>query len=161
MPFSLPSPFSITPFNFFCLQVLFTRASLLALAKSIYYSIGNPTLSHVQLCENYIKRARLLWGLKLQVLVFNLIPLRTKLDTQTTVISHRRRKRVSSSAGLLSQSEFSDRRHNMGFCNKSIVFPHFSRKFRGGQPGLLWINFHFRNVIFKPMVFTFVWAKYK
>ena len=68
--------------------------------------------------------------------------------TQTTVISHRRRERVSSSAGLLSQSKFSDCRYNMGFCNKSIVFPHFSRKFRGGQPGLLWINFDFRNVIF-------------
>ena len=38
MPFSLPSPFSITRFNFFCLQVLLTRASLLAVAKSIYYS---------------------------------------------------------------------------------------------------------------------------
>ena len=37
MPFSLPSPFSITRFNFFCLQVLLTRASLLALTKSIYY----------------------------------------------------------------------------------------------------------------------------
>ena len=36
MPFSLPSPFSITRFNFFCLQVLLTRAWLLALAKSIY-----------------------------------------------------------------------------------------------------------------------------
>jgi len=33
MPFSLPSPFSITRFNFFCLQVLLTRASLLALAN--------------------------------------------------------------------------------------------------------------------------------
>ena len=39
MPFSLPFPFSITRFNFFCLQVLLTRASLLALAKSIYYTI--------------------------------------------------------------------------------------------------------------------------
>ena len=37
MPFSLASPFSIRRFNFFCLQVLLTRASLLALAKSIYY----------------------------------------------------------------------------------------------------------------------------
>ena len=36
MPFSLPSPFSITRFNFFCLQVLLTRASLLAVAKSVY-----------------------------------------------------------------------------------------------------------------------------
>ena len=34
------------------------------------------------LCENYNKRARLLWGLK-QVLDTNLIPLRTKFDTQT------------------------------------------------------------------------------
>ena len=32
--------------------------------------------------ENYIKRARLHWGLK-QVLGTNLIPLRTKFDTQT------------------------------------------------------------------------------
>ena len=64
------------------------------------YSIGNPTLSHVQLFENHIKRARLLFFLK-QVLGSNMIPLRTKFDTQTTVISQRRRKRVSSSAGLL------------------------------------------------------------
>ena len=39
MPFSLPSTLSITRFNFFCLQVLLTRDSLLALAKSIYYFI--------------------------------------------------------------------------------------------------------------------------
>ena len=37
MPFSLASPFSIRRFNFFCLQVLLTRASLLVLAKSLYY----------------------------------------------------------------------------------------------------------------------------
>ena len=36
----LASPFSIRRFNFFCLQVLLTRASLLALAKSIYYFPG-------------------------------------------------------------------------------------------------------------------------
>ena len=35
--FTAPPPFSITRFNFFCLQVLLTRASLLALTKSIYY----------------------------------------------------------------------------------------------------------------------------
>ena len=34
------------------------------------------------LCENYIKQARLHWGLK-QVLDTNLIPLRTKFDTPT------------------------------------------------------------------------------
>ena len=38
--------------------------------------------SQYSLCENYIKRVRLLWGLK-QVLGTNLIPLRTKFDTQT------------------------------------------------------------------------------
>ena len=38
--------------------------------------------SQYSLYENYIKRARLLWGLK-QVLGTNLIPLRTKFDTQT------------------------------------------------------------------------------
>ena len=31
----------------------------------------------------------------------------------------------------------------------------------GRQLGLLSINFDFRNVIFQPMVFPFVWAKYK
>ena len=50
MPFSLPSPFSITRFNFFCLQVLLTTASLLALAKSIDYLVLTPlveeNLSH-------------------------------------------------------------------------------------------------------------------
>ena len=38
--------------------------------------------SQYSLYENYIKWARLLWGLK-QVLGTNLIPLRTKFDTQT------------------------------------------------------------------------------
>ena len=42
------------------------------------YSIDNPTLSHEQLCENHIKRAHLLWGLK-QVLGSNMIHLRTNL----------------------------------------------------------------------------------
>ena len=37
-PFSFSSPFSITRFNFFCLHVLLTRASVLALAKSILLS---------------------------------------------------------------------------------------------------------------------------
>ena len=47
------------------------------------------------------------------------------------------------------------------FGEKSIVFLHFPRKFRAGQLGLLSINFNFRKVIFQPMVFPFVWAKYK
>ena len=37
------------------------------------YSIGNPSLSDVQLHENHIKWARLLWGLK-EVLSSNMIP---------------------------------------------------------------------------------------
>ena len=47
------------------------------------------------------------------------------------------------------------------FGEKSIVFLHFPRKFRAGRLGLLSLNFNFRNVIFQPMVFPFVWAKYK
>ena len=88
-----------------------------------------------------------------------MIPLRTKFDTQTTVNSHIRRKRFSSSAGLLFRSEFSDRRHNTGFGDKSIVFLRLPRKFRAGQLSLLSINFDIRNVIFQPMVSPFVWAK--
>ena len=64
------------------------------------YSIGNPSLSHVQFRKNHIKRARLFWGWKTSS-QFQYNTLRTKFDTQTTVISHRRRKRFSSSAGLL------------------------------------------------------------
>ena len=64
------------------------------------YSIGNPSLSHVQFRKNHIKRAHLLWGWKTSS-QFQYNTLRTKFDTQTTVISHRRRKRFSSSAGLL------------------------------------------------------------
>ena len=85
------------------------------------------------------------------VLGSNMIPLRTKLDTQTTVISHRKRKRFSSSAGLLSvfffgvRSAIADiageqtlclgkglftgyRRHNTGFGGKGIVFFSFTAK---------------------------------
>ena len=99
-----------------------------------------------------LKRARLYWGLK-QVLGSNMIPVRTKFDTQTTVISHRRRKQFSSSAGLLFRSEFSDRQSNTCFGDKSIVFQHFPRKFRTGQLGMLTINLDFRNVIFSQWNF--------
>ena len=77
-----------------------------------------------------LKRARLYWRLK-QVLGSNMIPVRTKFDTQTTVVSHRRRKQFSSSAGLLFRSEFSDRQSTLWY------------------------------LIFHPMEFPFVWAKYK
>ena len=86
--------------------------------------------SQYSLYENYNKRARLLWGLK-QVLGSNMIPVRTKFDAQTTVVSHRRRKQFSSSAGLLFRSEFSDRQSTLWY------------------------------LIFHPMEFPFVWAKYK
>ena len=65
------------------------------------YSIGNPSLSLVQLRENHIK---IMSPSALRAETssrFNYDTLRTKFDTQTTVISHRRRKRFSSSAGLL------------------------------------------------------------
>ena len=39
--------------------------------------------------------------------------------------------------------------------------PNLSHRRRGCQLGLLSINFVFRNVIFQPMVFPFVSAKYK
>ena len=81
--------------------------------------------------------------------------------TQTKVVSHRRRKRFSSSDGFLFRSELRDRRHNTGFWRKEhrVSFP--TKIFRAGRLGLLSINFNFRNVIFQPMVFPFVWAKYK
>ena len=53
-----------------------TTNSVRLILGSQYSISANPTLSHVQLCENHIKRARLLWGLK-QVLGSNVIPLRT------------------------------------------------------------------------------------
>ena len=85
----------------------------------------------------------------------------TQFDTQMTVISHRRRERFSSSAGLLFCCEISDCRHSRGFGDKSIVFLHFPRSFRAGQLGLSSVNFDFRNVNFQPVVFPFVWGKYK
>ena len=39
--------------------------------------------------------------------------------------------------------------------------PNLTHRRSGCQLGLLLINFDFRNVIFQPMVFPFVWAKYK
>ena len=59
------------------------------------------------------------------------------------------------------RSEFSDCRNNTGFGHKNVMYLHYPRKVRAGQRGLLSINFDFRNVIFQPMVFPFVWAKYK
>ena len=66
----------------------------------------------------------------------SLIPMRTKFDTQTTIISHRRRKRFFYSAGLLFWSTFSDRIADITrfFWDKSILFLNFRRKFRGGKP---------------------------
>ena len=62
----------------------------------IFYWQSNTFTRTAFKCEDHIKR--LLWGVK-QVLDSYLIPLRTNFDIQTTVISHRRRKRFSSSAG--------------------------------------------------------------
>ena len=127
------------------------------LILAIFYWQAN---TFTQLCQNNTKRALLLWGLK-QVLGSNMTGLRSKFDfkwttTQTTVVSHRRRKRFSSSATFLFWSELI----TQVFGKKSIVFLHFPRKFRVGRLGLLSLNFNFRNVIFQPMVFPFVWVKY-
>ena len=83
-----------------------------------------------------------------------MIPLRTKFDTQTTVLLQKE-KAIFFFCRLLFRSEFSDRRHNTGFGDKSIMFLHFPLKFRVGQLSLL-TNFDFRNVIFQPMVIPFV-----
>ena len=89
------------------------------LILAIFYWQAN---TFTQLCQNNTKRALLLWGLK-QFLGSNMKGLRSKFDfkwttTQTTVVSHRRRKRFSSSAGFLFRSELRDRRHNTGFWRK-------------------------------------------
>ena len=77
-------------------RVLIFLSQQLKILAIFYWQWSNTFTSTVFKRENPIKR--LLWGLK-QVLGSNLIPLRTNFDTQTTVISHRRRKRFSSSAG--------------------------------------------------------------
>ena len=84
----------------FCLYIKYTEAN-------------NVNLRYCN-CQNYFKRARLLWGLK-QVLGTNLTPWEPNMT------------------------------HRQSRC----------------QLSLLSINFDFRNVIFQPMVFPFVWAKYK
>ena len=72
------------------------------------------------------------------------------------VISHRWRKWFSSSAGPLFQSVTQRRFLRWEHCVSTS-----RTKFRGCHPGLLSINFDFPNVIFHPMLFPFVWAKYK
>ena len=129
------------------------------LILGLQYSIGNPTLhtySFARIASNepvYFEG----WN-KFLVPIWS--PWEPNL-THRRQLCYRRRKRFSSSTGLLFRSEFSDRRHNTGFGDKSIVFLHFPLKFRVGQLSLLSINFDFRNVIFQPMVIPTVWAKYK
>ena len=79
--------------------------------------------------------------------------------TDNSYVSHRRRKRFSSSAGLLFgvSSAITDRTRDLAI--RASCF-YVSVKIRG-RLGLLSINFDFRNVIFQPVVFPFVWAKYK
>ena len=88
--------------------------------------------------------------------VINLTLLRNKFNTQTMVISHRWRKWFSSSAGPLFQSVTQRRFLQWEHCVSTS-----RTKFRGCHPGLLSINFDFPNVIFHPMLFPFVWVKYK
>ena len=90
----------------------------------LQYSIGNPTLSHVNReCENHSKRARLFWGLK-EILGSNMIPLRTNL-------THRRQLSLTEGESdflplpVFIRSKFSYCRHKKVFGDKSIVFLHF------------------------------------
>ena len=53
----MSSAFSITRFNFFCLHVSLTRASLLALAKSIYYTYFSPSVPSFVLCRGTSSRS--------------------------------------------------------------------------------------------------------
>ena len=79
--------------------------------------------------------------------------------TDNSYVSHRRRKRFSSSAGLLFgvSSAITDRTRHLAI--RASCF-YVSVKIRG-RLGLLSISFDFRIVIFQPVVFPFVWAKYK
>ena len=133
----------------------------------IFLSQELQTRPHLSSARNILSLHHTSAWLK-QVLGFNMIPLRTKFDTETTVMSQRIKERewerFSSPAGLLLRSEFtefSDRQHNTGVGDKNIMFLHLPRKFRAGNLGLLSINFDFRNVIIQPMVVSSVWAKYK
>ena len=125
----------------------------------LQYSIGNPSLSLVQLRENHIKWDRLLWGLK-QVLSSNMIPWEPNLTHRQQLCLTQKEKAIFFLCWSSFRSEFSNHRQNTGFGDKSIMFLRFRENFRG-RLGLLSINFDFRNVIFQPVVFPFVWAKYK
>ena len=65
MPFSLPSPFSIT--------VLLTRASLLALAKSIYYTNAWCSISIVSRAACAVKRTRRVTTESIGIAVMNVV----------------------------------------------------------------------------------------
>ena len=121
----------------------------------------NLLAMQTQTNDIYTKQTLLLWGLK-QVFSSIMMGLRSKFDfewatTQTTVISDIRRELFSSFAGFLFLSELSD-------CStyKTQVLSCFYISCKNlGQRGLLSINFTFWSVIFQPMVFLFVWVKYK
>ena len=132
---------------------------------AIFYWQAN---TFTQLCQNNTKRALLLWGLKL-VLGSNMTGLRSKFPNLTLNEQPHRRQLsfTEEESDFLPlpvfffgvSSAIADITRVFG--EKSIVFLHFPRKFRACRLGLLSLSFNVRNVIFQPMVFPFVWAKYK
>ena len=90
------------------------------------YSIGNPTLSHVQLFENQIKRARLLFSETSSRFQYD-PPENQIWHTDDSYLSEKEKASffLCWSSFQSFRSEFSDRRHNTGFGDKSIVFLHF------------------------------------
>ena len=102
-------------FLIFLPQELHSRSDL-----SSQYFTGKPTLSHsfARITPKGPSALRAETSSR-----FHMTGLRSKFDfkwttTQTTVVSHRRRKRFSSSADFLFRSELRDRRHNTGFWRK-------------------------------------------
>ena len=124
-------------------------------------SLARNILLAIQLCKNNIKRTNLLWGLR-QVLGSNNYEFPENQIWHTDNSSLSQKEKVSF---FLCQSSFSEWVQQSPTwprsCNKNIMFLQFPEKFRARELGLLSINFGFRNIIFQPMVFPFVWAKYK
>ena len=111
------------------------------LILSSQYSIGNPRLSHVQFCKNYIKRVHLLWWLNKF-----LVPMWSPWEP---ILTHR--WQLSLTEG---ESDFPPL--PVFFFGVSSAIAH-----------IIWVLvirvscFYISHKNFQPVVFSFVWAKYK
>ena len=88
------------------------------------YSIGNPSLPHVQFRKNHIKWARLLWGLKNKFSVPIWYSENQIWHTDNSYLSQKE-KAIFFLCWSSFRSEFSNHRQNTGFGDKSIVFLRF------------------------------------